>query len=177
MDVNQREKQRVTEYARELKGLFQKAHKEESLASPVLLQKFLSGLQPQIRRQVLLKGQPTDFTTAVKTATEVEFAFRFEDGRVTCPVEVCSFQDQPNRAMKQLEQTVTELTKQVQTLQEELAKERSMSHSCPQRRAGSSRNNRRRCFSCGKFGHVQRECHLNSHEPASMEAGSWQEQR
>ena len=62
----------MPEYARELKGLFQKAHKEESLVSPVLLQRFLVGLQLQIHRQVLLKGQLTDFTAAVKTVIEVE---------------------------------------------------------------------------------------------------------
>ena len=177
MEVNQREKQRVTEYARELKGLFQKAHKEESLASPVLLQKFLAGLQPQIRRQVLLKGQPTDFTAAVKTAVEVEYAFRFEDGSATHRGEVCSLQDRPNTAMEQLQQTVSELTKQMQTLQEELAKERSMRRNSSQRRVGNSGNDRRRCYACGKFGHIQRQCHLNSHRPASMGAGSWQEQQ
>lgn len=177
MEVNQREKQRVTEYARELKGLFQKAHKEESLASPVLLQKFLAGLQPQIRRQVLLKGQPAEFTAAVKTAVEVEYAFRFEDGNATHRAEVCSIEDRSNTAMEQLQQTVSELSKQVQMLQEELVKERAMRQNPPQRRVFNGGKDRRRCFACGKFGHIQRQCHLNSHRPASMGAGSWQEQQ
>ena len=52
MQVNQREKQHVMEYAPELKGLFQKAHNEELLASPVLLQKLHSSSQDCTRSRV-----------------------------------------------------------------------------------------------------------------------------
>ena len=39
--INEQEKQHVADYVAFLKGLFEKVHKDESLTSPVFLQKFI----------------------------------------------------------------------------------------------------------------------------------------
>ena len=50
MNLNQQGKQCVADYAASLKVLFEKAYKDEPLMSPVLLQRFLMGLQLQTSR-------------------------------------------------------------------------------------------------------------------------------
>ena len=54
--------------------------------------------------------------------------------------EVCSLEDRLNTAMEQLQQTVSELSKQVQTLQEELVKECAMTQNPPQHLIGNGGN-------------------------------------
>ena len=159
MNMNQQEKQRVADYATSLRGLFEKAHKDEPLTSPVLLQRFLTGLQPQISRQVLLKGKPANFQEAVKTATDVEFALSFDDSTKTS-TEICTVQNQSEVSLQQLQLTVTKLADQVEALQTQLSSGQSTKR-VGQFRDPPSRARRRRCFACGKFGHIQRECYLN----------------
>ena len=90
------------------------------MTSPVLLQKFLMGLQSQISLQVLLKGRPTDFDEAVKTATDVEFALSFDDS-ARSPAAVCTLQTQSGATMQQLQDTVTKLASKVEALQAQLS--------------------------------------------------------
>ena len=51
----------------------------ESLDSAVLLQHFLTGLCPEISRQLLLCNRPETFTNALKDAEEIEYALTFDD--------------------------------------------------------------------------------------------------
>lgn len=160
MNMNQREKQRVADYATSLREVFEKAHKDEPLTSPVLLQRFLTGLRPQISRQVLLKGKPANFQEAVKTATDIEFAFSFDDTARTS-TEICTVQNQSEASLQQLQLTVTKLANQVEALQTQLSSGQ-LSKRGGQFRDPPPRARQRRCFACGKFGHIQRECYLNS---------------
>ena len=50
------------------------------MTSAVLLQRFLTGLRPEINCQLLLWKKPADFVTALADAVEIEYAFRFNGG-------------------------------------------------------------------------------------------------
>ena len=65
---NQAPRERVSDYAVELRKLFEEAYPSEDAKSAVLLQRYLAGLLPAIGRQVLLKGKPTDMENASKSA-------------------------------------------------------------------------------------------------------------
>ena len=62
-----------------LKQLFKEAYPAESLDSAVPLQHFLTGLRPEIGRQLLLCNRPDTFANAVKDAEEIENALAFDD--------------------------------------------------------------------------------------------------
>eukprot|EP00731_Ephydatia_muelleri_P023705 Em0015g1288a len=73
----QDDRERVMDYATQLRKAFKEAYPEEDVGSAVLLQTFLSGLRPSIARQVMLKGRPTALDKAIEeavteTTTEVE---------------------------------------------------------------------------------------------------------
>ena len=55
---SQQQQEKVTEFAMNLKKLFEQAYPEESNASGILLQHFLMGLKTSISRQLLLRGKP-----------------------------------------------------------------------------------------------------------------------
>ena len=76
---NQGSHEKVADYATSLKKIFKEAYPKESGMSTVLSQKFLAGLKPSIRKQVLLKGRPSTLDEAVKTASDIEFALDFGD--------------------------------------------------------------------------------------------------
>ena len=59
------------------KKLFKEAYGAEEDTSAVLLQRFLTGLLPPIRRQLLLKGKPETLVQAIKDAEGVEYALNF----------------------------------------------------------------------------------------------------
>ena len=53
--------EKVTDFERGLKKLFQEAYpNEKTTSSTVLLQHFLTGLRPEITKQILLQGAPKD---------------------------------------------------------------------------------------------------------------------
>ena len=62
---NQGQNEKVTDFADALKKLFKTAYPGEAITSAVLLQRFLTGLRPEIGRQLLLRTKPTDFPAAV----------------------------------------------------------------------------------------------------------------
>ena len=69
--------ERVSDFASSLKQLFKSAFLAEVMTSSVLLQRFLTGLCPDISCQLLLCSRPTTFTAAVKDATDVEYTLEF----------------------------------------------------------------------------------------------------
>ena len=73
----QDDRERVMDYATQLRKAFKEAYPEEDVGSAVLLQTFLSGLRPSIARQVMLKGRPTALDKAIEEAVTVEEALRF----------------------------------------------------------------------------------------------------
>jgi len=74
---NQREGERVSDFASSLKQLFKTAFPQEAMTSAVLLQRFLTGLRSEISRQLLLRQKPADFTSALKDAMDIERALEF----------------------------------------------------------------------------------------------------
>eukprot|EP00731_Ephydatia_muelleri_P035641 Em0144g11a len=73
----QDDRERVMDYATQLRKAFKEAYPEEDVGSEVLLQTFLSGLRPSIAHQVMLKGRPTVLDKAIEEAVTVEEALRF----------------------------------------------------------------------------------------------------
>ena len=69
--------EKTPDFAAELKKLFGQAYPDESPASTVLLQRFITGLRPAISRQLLLQGKPEDLERAVKAAAGIEYALGF----------------------------------------------------------------------------------------------------
>ena len=69
---NQSPNEKVGDFVLDLKKKFKQAYPAEPLTSAVLLQKFLTGLQPSISRHVLLNKQPETLDDAIKRAIEVE---------------------------------------------------------------------------------------------------------
>jgi len=68
----------VRDYAADIKKLFKESYPEEAQSSPVLLQRFLTGLAAPICRQLLLKGKPTAIEQAIIDAISIEYALNFE---------------------------------------------------------------------------------------------------
>ena len=57
--------EKVADYATSLKKILKEAYPKESGVSTVLSQRFLAGLKPSIRKQVLLKGRPSTLDEAM----------------------------------------------------------------------------------------------------------------
>lgn len=73
----QRPQEKPVDFASELKKLFKQAFPEEDTKFAVLLQRFLTGLQPQISCQILLCKKPDSFEQAIADAVEVQEAFSY----------------------------------------------------------------------------------------------------
>ena len=78
----------------------------------MLLQRFLTGLCPEIGRQLLLRMKPTDFPAAVKTAVDVEYALQF-DGSDECINAIRHTTQKPTQAPDVLCQSIETLTKRL----------------------------------------------------------------
>ena len=102
-----------------LKCLFTYAYPAESLNSAVLLQRFLTGLRPEIGRQLLLQNWPDTFSDAPKGAEEIEYALAFDgsgDG-----IYATEHKKRPSDSVA-LSQTLDALTKRLESLEATLQK-------------------------------------------------------
>ena len=70
--------------------------------STVLSQRFLAGLKPSIRKQVLLKGRPSTLDEAIKTASDIEFALDFGDKETVTQQQRGWNKSLPYRSKKEL---------------------------------------------------------------------------
>ena len=75
---NQSQDEKVADFSDALKKLYKSAYPGESLTSAVLLQRFLTGLHPEIGRQLLLRKKPANFADALKDAIDIEYALQFD---------------------------------------------------------------------------------------------------
>jgi len=177
--------EKVDEYASELKRLFKQAYPNEDMGSAVLLQKFMTGLQPPIARQMLLKKKPENLSAAVEQAITVEYALQFDqtisEPGTTClseqPINMVTDKkhtDQQSEYAK-LQKTVEGLAKQLESLQATLHKPRETPPRQPSRQNRSYRRTRPigPCFNCGQEGHHYRQCPLNFYRPASKVGDRW----
>ena len=71
MSHSQWPEEKVADLMVELKKLFKEAYPAEEMMSGILLQRFLTGLLPPIRRQLLLHGKPDTLQQAIQDATNV----------------------------------------------------------------------------------------------------------
>ena len=174
--------EKVKDFASTLKRLFKNAYPEESMTSAVLLQRFLTGLRPEIGRQLLLRNKPNTFADALKAAGEIEYALGFDDSSREGVHAIAQHKRQSEHPDSDtLSQTLEALTKRLESLETTLQKE---SQVAPRPRFGSHRyggpqQQHRRgrrlgpCYNCGEEGHLYRHCPLNSHGPAPKVDGCW----
>ncbi|KAL5503369.1 hypothetical protein EMCRGX_G010306 [Ephydatia muelleri] len=155
--------EKVTDFERGLKKLFQEAYpNEKTTSSTVLLQHFLTGLRPEITKQILLQGAPKDIADAVKAAISVERALTFANGPAVYEqspapvhaVEVVKAQDD-HGVQKLMEQVLHRL----EALESRFTRQEEPQ---PQLTA-QDRRPYRRCYKCGKEGHLRRNCPTNRH--------------
>ena len=73
--------EKPVDFASELRKLFKQAFPEEDTKSVVLLQRFLTGLKPQISCQILLRKRPETLEQAITDAMEVEEALSYNLSR------------------------------------------------------------------------------------------------
>lgn len=177
--------EKVKDFAATLKRLFRNAYPDESMASAVLLQRFLTGLRPEIARQLLLRNRPANFADALKDAVEIEYALEFEGAGDS--IHAIEQRKRQSAGMDEttLSKTLEALTKRLESLETTLQK--SKAQSIPGSRSGSrytgTQQQHRRgyrvgpCFNCGKEGHLRRNCPLNFSGPAPMVDGSWPHHR
>ena len=166
--------ERVSDFASSLKQLFKSAFPTEAMTSSVLHQRLLTGLHPEISRQLLLRSKPTTFTAAVKDATEIEYALEFggeEDGvhaiRPTQPTP-----EQSNATA--LHQKLDSLTKRLESLEVTIGKSQTPNRPGYGRDRGNRRDRRiGPCYNCGEEGHLRRNCPLNYYGPAPKVDDSW----
>ena len=167
--------ERVADYASSLKKLFKVAYPEEAMTSAVLLQRFLTGLLPEISRQLLLRKKPSNFVSALADATEIEYALKFhgdEDG-IHAMSQPQRKPELPNAAT--LQSSLEELTKRLASLETSMQTSQRSSNPQYTRRAytggrGQGQRRDRRvgpCYICGEEGHLFRNCPLNYYGPAS----------
>ena len=168
----------VSDFAADLKKLFVESYPDEQTTSAILLQRFLTGLLPNISRQLLLKGKPTSLEAAVVDARDIEFAFAFEPPQdEQQDINVVHNKPVPTTTEAQKLQSVLEqVTKRLETLETKLeASSKSNQRYNPQRLRSvrqQFRNPDRVCWLCGEVGHIRRQCPLNENGPART-VGGW----
>ena len=170
---NQNPDEKVKDFASTLQRLFKNAYPDESMASAVLLQRFLTGLRPEIGRQLLLRNRPANFADALKDAVEIEYALEFDDLGEGIHAITQNKRQSEHLDSTALTQTLEALTKRLQSLETSLQKKpQIVPHSkSGGRRYGSPQQHRRGhrlgpCYNCGEEGHFYRSCPLNYYGPA-----------
>eukprot|EP00731_Ephydatia_muelleri_P031264 Em0022g778a len=194
----QDDRERVMDYATQLRKAFKEAYPEEDVGSAVLLQTFLSGLRPSIARQVMLKGRPTALDKAIEEAVTVEEALRF-GGADTMEVPVHAVHPKETTTeVEQLRHMLERMSKKFESFEQQLkeldagratdnnsvererrSSEKRVSFKSQRGSSQEDGGGRRRntCFLCGKEGHWKRECTLNFNGSAPTVDGGWRERK
>ena len=153
----------------------------------MLVQRFLTGLLPPIRRQLLLQGKPGTLTRAVKDAVKIEYALNFA-GEADDSQEVNVVHRKPSTqepsGYNNLQESLDQISKRLEAL--EMGQKQSplprtehadrSYHNQPTR--GQRQQGRQReyteptCRLCGELGHIKRNCPLNFNRPA-WRVGGW----
>ena len=184
---HQDDKERVVDYATQLRKAFIEAYPDEDVGSAVLVQTFLSGLRPSIARQVVLKGRPTTMDKAIEEAVTVEEALRF--GGINCAAEVpvhAVHSKDSGAEIEQLKMMLERMSQRFDTFEQQLKgldtgmatkvednMKRKVASPSGGQYSGNWKKNTRGCFLCGEEGHWKRECPLNFSKSARAVDGGW----
>ena len=186
---NQGPDEKMHDFASALKQLFKNAYSTEAMTSTVLLQRFLTGLRPDIGRQLLLKKKSADFSAALKDAVDIEYALEFDNSgdsinALTRNPRIISGSESSDAIT--LCQSLETLTKRLDSLETTLQRTQKSQAipTAPRRQRGyryANQPNQPRfrdtsvgpCYNCGQVGHLRRNCPLNSYGPAPRVDDSW----
>ena len=169
----------MPDFAFSLKQLFKNGYPEETLTSAVLLQRFLTGLRPEIGRQVLLHQKPANFNAAVKDAMAIEYALEF--GEEDDTVHTVGQKQKTSEDVSNTAALLDALTKRLESL--EMTIQKTQVKSRPAEGLGYGRNQGQRsrrvgpCYKCAEEGHLRRNCPLNYYRPAPTVDNSWPHNR
>jgi len=181
MSHTQRPGEKVSDFAVELKKHFKEAYPEEQLTSAILVQRFLTGLLPKVREQLLLRGKPDTLQRAVEDAINIEYALNFEK-----PLEDVQevhaihrkTQPQETQTSTKLQDSLDEIVRRLEALEkvkQSSPRPQRYSTAQPQRRDRFGREANLRCWMCGELGHLKRQCPLNYNGPVEP-VGGWPRQ-
>ena len=180
--------EKVADFVMALKLLFKEAYGSEETTSPILLQRFLTGLLPPIRRELLFKGKPETLVQGIKDAEGVEYALNFatesespQDVNVIRP-KCQTHETVPDKLQESLDQIVKRLDALETSQKPQPPPQQSLRYysnrpinSGRGRGRGLDRqrdNYERCCWLCGEVGHLKRQCPLNYKGPAGR-MDSW----
>ena len=137
-------------FVHEIKKLLRQAipELEETTRNQLLLHQFMAGLPDSVSRQLRASGTITKLDEAVSRARLLMTVDESSCNVATVAKDDCT-------EMKALREQVDLLTEQVSTLS--LSIGRGRTNSQPNRQS-------RRCFTCNRMGHMQRECPFNSQQ-------------
>ena len=190
MTRSQLERERVTEFAMQLKKLFKQAYPEENSTSGILLQRFVMGLKTPVSRQLLLRGKPDTFENAIEAAREIELVLEFESKPMELNAKISSVEDCDTgllAALKDLTERLGNMEAQIQSVVQcsvaagnsktraearGTEQEAGRRHVRPVSYDDRRRSGRMCCFRCGEEGHIKRFCPLNFNGPAGTANGS-----
>ena len=166
----------VRDYAADIKKLFKEAYPEEAQASPILLQRFLTGLAPPICRQLLLRGTPTTLEQAITDATSVEYVLKFEPVSEECSKVNVVHKPRPlpdNSDSQKFHTLVESMTKKMAELEAKLdSATKNQQRYSGRQRPPPNTDNPRTCWLCGEPGHLRRYCPLSGNRPVRS-MGGW----
>ena len=143
-------KESVRYFEADLRKLFTEAYPgEDANESSVLLGRFVTGLLPEITRQMLLRGSPTTMEGAVKSAIEIERALGFQTVE-TQQVQALRAEETPvkghgQKSELELQEKLDQVLRRMESLE---------------LRFGSGRRATAnyRCYNCNREGHIRRHC-------------------
>ena len=135
----------VRDFEMALRKLFEEAYpSDEVKTSSVFLGRFVTGLRPEIVRQVLLCGIPDNLEDAIKHAIRVERALVFDEEQRVQAVQAAGSRDDTREVLDKL-------VSRMEALELRLQERKSVTGKRPPDL---------RCYFCDQAGHIKRYCPL-----------------